>query len=236
MGEAGAAAVNEIDVAGEIEAADLHFLHPAVVNFPGNAHAGDDGDADAHLDEALDAFNGGHFNGHIEGGAIAREEFDDAAAERRFDDVGDEILVAKFADFDFAALGERMLWGNDEGELVLENFNGLKLLFARDEGDGAEIEAVVEDFVGNIAGKQAMHADLDAGMGFAEIGQSGKQGVDGAFVDAEGEFAALEGFEIGKALFDFVAEVDEALGVFAEHGACIGETDGTGAANEKRLA
>jgi hypothetical protein len=129
-----------------------------------------------------------------------------------------------------------MLGRNDHGELVLEDFDGLELVVARDEGDGAEVETVVEDFVGNIAGKQAMDANLDAGMGFAELGEGGKQAVDGTFVDAESEFAAIKANEVGETLFDFVAEVDEALGVFAEHGAGVGEANGTGAADEERLA
>src|SRR5579883_2221706 len=69
--QAGASPGNQIDMTGHIELADFDFLHPAVLNFPLDAHARNDGHAHAHLDEALDAFDGGHFNGHIEGGAMA---------------------------------------------------------------------------------------------------------------------------------------------------------------------
>src|SRR5207302_1623173 len=90
MGEAGATARNEIDVTRNVELADLHFLHPAVLDFPAHAHARDDGHAHAHLHEAFDAFDGGHFDGHVEGSTVAGEEFNDAAAKGRFDTVGDE--------------------------------------------------------------------------------------------------------------------------------------------------
>jgi hypothetical protein len=79
-------------------------------------------------------------------------------------------------------------------------------------------------------------ADLYAGMFLAEDGKGGKESVDGGFVDAEREFAALEAFEFGETFFDFVAEVDEALGVVFQEGSGIGEADWAGAANEKRLA
>ena len=70
-----------------------------MLDFPGDAHAGHDGDAHTHLHEALDAFDGGHFHGHVEGAAMAREEFDYLASEGRFDDVGDEIFLAGSASF-----------------------------------------------------------------------------------------------------------------------------------------
>src|SRR5208282_6874523 len=91
VGEAGAAARDQVDVARHVHLADLHFFHPAVLDFPLHAHARHDGHAHAHLHEALDAFDGGHFDGHFQFGAVSREEFDDAAAKRRFDAMGDKV-------------------------------------------------------------------------------------------------------------------------------------------------
>src|ERR1700737_1006046 len=92
VGKAGAAATYEIDVAGNVDLLHFSFLlfYPAVFYFPLHAHARHDGYAHAHLHEALDAFDGGHFDGHVELGVIAREKFNDAASEWGFDDVGDE--------------------------------------------------------------------------------------------------------------------------------------------------
>ena len=236
MGEAGTAARDKVDVAGHVQLADFYFLHPAVFDFPLHAHAGDDGDAHAHLYEALDAFDGGHFDGHVELGAMAGEELDDAAAKGRFDAVGDEVFVAEVFDIDFALFGEDVFWGNDEGQFVFADFGGLELRLLRNVGDGADIEAVVEDFVGDVARKHAMDADENAGVELAERGEGGQQGVDGAFVDAEREFAARERFEFAKPFFYFVAEIDQALGVVHEEGAGVGEADGAGATDEERLA
>ena len=235
MGEAGATAGNDVEVAGDIELADFELFEPAVFDFPGDAHARNNGNAHAHLHEALDAFDGGHFHGHVEGRAMAREELDHSAAEGRFDDMSDKIFFAEFLDLDFAFLGKRMLGRNNQGEFVFEDFGGLELRIARHKGNGAEIESIVDDFVRNIAREHAMETYLDAGMGFAEAGEGGEEGVDGAFVDAKREFAALESFELHEALFDLVAEVKEALGVFAEEGAGVGKADGAGAADKQGL-
>src|SRR6202007_1173582 len=64
-GEPAAPPRDHIDVARQIQLAHFHFFHPAVVNLPGHAHTRHDGDAHAHLHEALDAFHRGHFDGHV---------------------------------------------------------------------------------------------------------------------------------------------------------------------------
>ncbi|PYT78275.1 MAG: hypothetical protein DMG41_14390 [Acidobacteria bacterium] len=97
-------------MARDIELANLYFFHPAALDFPLHAHARDDGHAHAHLHEALDAFDGGHFDGHVERGAMTREQFDDAPAKRRFDNMGDEGFAGKVGDVDFVFLCKRMLW------------------------------------------------------------------------------------------------------------------------------
>ena len=164
------------------------------------------------------------------------KSLDDTAAKGRFNDVGDEVFFAELLDFDFAFFCQRVLGRNDESELVLQNFGRLKLRIARDKRNRAEIEAVVDHFVGNIAGEHAMKADLNARVGFSEVSQGGKESMDGALVDAEGEFAALEALEVHQAFLDFVAQVEEALGVFAKEGAGVGEADGARAADEEGLA
>ena len=150
--------------------------------------------------------------------------------------MGDEVFIGEVGDVNFALFREDMFWGNDQGKFVLEDFCGLELRVARDERDGAEIEAVVQDFVRNVARKHAVNAHLNAGVEFAELSERREKCVDGAFVDAERKFAAFEALEFGEALFDFVAEIDEAFGIVAEKGSCVGQADGACAADEKRLA
>ena len=236
MGQAGATARNHIDVARKVELAHFYFFHPAVVDFPGDAHAGDDGHAHTHLDETLDAFDGGHLYGHVQGGFVTAKKLDDAAAEGRFDAVGDKTLVSEVGDIHFFAACERMFRVDDERQLVFQDFRGLKLRLAGDEGDSAEVEAIVEHFVRNVARKHAVDADLHARVGGAELGESGQQGVNGAFIDAEGKFAAGQAFEFGEAFLDFVAEIDKAFGIVAEEGASVRKADGARAAYKEGLA
>jgi len=88
----------------------------------------------------------------------------------------------------------------------------------------------------NVAGKHAVDAHLDAGMFFTEFGQGREESVDGAFVYAEREFAALQALQFGEALFDFIAEIDKAFRIVLQKSSGIGEADRAGATNEKRLA
>ena len=234
--QAGAAAGHKVDVAGHVELSYFHFFHPAALDFPLHAHARHDRHAHPHLHKALNAFDGGHFDGHVESGAIASEKLDDAAPEGGLHNVSDKDLFAKLGDVHFALSCQSMLRGNDQGELIFQDFHGLELGIARHIGNGAKVEAVIEDFVGNVAGKHAMDADLDAGVQFTEFGERREKSVNGAFVDAQRKFAALEAFEFGESLFDLIAEIDEALGVLLQERSCIGEADRPGAADKKRLA
>src|SRR6516164_4517495 len=135
--------------------------------------------------------------------------------------MGDEGFAGKVGDVDFALLCKPVLWRHDQRQLVFQNLGGLELGIARHKGNGAEIETVIQDLVGNIAGKHAVNAQLDPGMQFAKFGEGGKKRVNGAFAEA---------------LFDLVAEVDETFGVIPEQCAGIGQADGASAANEERLA
>src|SRR6201999_1173801 len=113
-----------------------------------------------------------------------REKLDDAAAIWRLDDVSDEGFLAQVFDVHFALLGERMLQRNDEREFVLQYFGRLQLWLAWDERNRANVETIVEHFVGNVARKHPVHANLDAGGSRAECGQRGQQRVNRTFVDS----------------------------------------------------
>jgi hypothetical protein len=61
-----------------------------------------------------------------------------------------------------------MFGRDDQGQLVFADFGGLELRLLGNVGDGAYVEAVVEDFVGDVAGEHAMDADQHAGMELAK--------------------------------------------------------------------
>src|SRR5439155_960038 len=71
MREACSAPRYQIDVARHIHLPHFYFFHPTALDFPMDAHARHDGHAHAHLHEPLDAFDRGHFDGHVERGAVS---------------------------------------------------------------------------------------------------------------------------------------------------------------------
>jgi len=73
-------------------------------------------------------------------------------------------------------------------------------------------------------------------MQFAERGKRRKKRMDRALVDAKGKFTTLEAFQFGQALFDFIAEIDKALGIVPKKSPRIGQANGTGSADKKGLA
>ena len=146
-----AAPRNEIDVPGHIQLSHLDFLHPAALDLPLHAHARHDGDAHAHLHEPLDAFDGGHFDGHIQRRAVPREELDDAAPVRRFDDVPDEDFVTQVGDVDCrGAWLNGCLRGTTRVSSSFRISVACKLRFPGHKGNRADIEPVIQYFVRNV--------------------------------------------------------------------------------------
>ena len=69
-----------------------------------HGEAGNESNAIAHSDEALDGFEAGQLDAHVERGLVPFEGFDDAAAQWRDDIVRDEILLLQIADGDLASV------------------------------------------------------------------------------------------------------------------------------------
>src|SRR6266849_616471 len=235
LGKPRAAARDQVEVARNTELADFHFLEPAAFEFPRHAHSWNNSYAHPHLHKPLDAFDRGHFHWHVQNGAVAREEFDDPPAEWRLHNMRDEGFFAEFFDFNFLAFGEPVFWRHHQGQFILQNFRGLQLRVARHERNGAEVEAIVDDFVRNVAREHAVQADLHAGMSFAIFCERRKQSVDGTFVHAERKLASFEAIQFHEAFFDFVAKIQQPLGVFLQKRPGIGQANGARTPNEERL-
>src|SRR6266852_4041341 len=88
----------------------------------------------------------------------------------------------------------------------------------------------------DVARKHAVDAHLDTRMLFTKFGKGGEESVNGTFVHTHGEFAALQSLEFGESFFDFIAQVNQALGIVLQKGSRIGEANGARATNEERLA
>ncbi len=95
---------------------------------------------------------------------------------------------------------------------------------------------MVEQLRGNVARKGAPHGQADVGVEATVTHQGGQQGVDGAFVDAQGELAAAAGTEVVEGALGLLAKIEHALGIVDEQLAGVGELAAAGAAGEERLA
>src|SRR6267142_4273424 len=115
MRQTRSAARYQVHVAGQAQLPHLHFFHPTALDLPLHAHARDDRYAHAHLHKALDAFDGRHFDRHVQRGAMSGEKFDNSATKRRLDDVPDEGFIGEVFDVHFPALGQRMLQRHHQG-------------------------------------------------------------------------------------------------------------------------
>jgi len=62
-----------------------------------------------------------------------------------------------------------------------------------------------------ISRKHPVNAHLKPRVHFAEFGEPGSKGMDGAFVDAQ-EAPRASALQLTQALFYFVAQVQQALG------------------------
>src|SRR5580700_11338879 len=129
-----------------------------------------------------------------------------------------------------------MFGRNEQGEFIAKDLYGGELGLLGDERGDAEVQAIVQQFGGDVAGKRAAHGEMDLRIKLAIAGQHGQQRVDGAFVDAEGEFAASAGAQVVHSAADFVAEIQDAFGITEQEPAGVGKLAGTGAAGEEGFA
>ncbi len=164
------------------------------------------------------------------------KELDDAAAKRRFHDVRDERLGAQLGDIHAALPGQPMARGDDEGQLVAENFHRGQGLLLGNERRHAQIEPVVQQLRRNIARKRPADRQMNVGIELAVTGQRGQQRVNRAFVDAKGKLAVPAGAQIRHGAGDFLAEIEHALGVGGQELPGVGKLAGAGAAREQRFA
>ena len=109
------------------------------------------------------------------------EKLNDALAEGRFDDVGDEAFLAQFGEIGAAALGEAVLGRDHEGQLVAEDLDGGELRLLGNEGGDAEVEAIVQELAGNVAREGAADGQMDFGIQSGDSGPGREAGRGWSF-------------------------------------------------------
>lgn len=234
--EGGLGAVDEPEAALDFELRNGDLDEFAALEFGLDGETGDEGDAVAEGDEALDGFEAGEFDAHVEGSLVASEGFDDALAEGGGDDVGDKVLLTEFADGEAFASGERMAGGDDEGHRVGIDGDGVEAVAFGAEGEDAEFSGALQKLLGDGAGEGALDHDVDVGMNAPEGVEDGEEPEAGVLVGGDGEASAFEGAEFFEGGGGFGAQAEEAFGVGAEELAGGGEGAFAGGALKEGFA
>jgi len=96
--------------------------------------------------------------------------------ERRFHDVRNEGFIAEFGDIHFAFFAS-CVWEVPPASAHPSIFPLQQLPRRAAQGNGAEVQAVVPNFVRDIPGEHAVHAQLHAGVSFRNLAaQAGARG------------------------------------------------------------
>ncbi len=230
------AAVDEQQLALDSQLRHVYLYEIASRELFANSEAGDKSDSVAHGDEALDGFEAGQFHIDVERSLVLREERDDAAPERGDDIVGDEIFGAEIAECDFLLAREGVPRIHDEDDGVCVDADRFELRIFRREGYDSELDIAAEDMLGDFAGEGALYQDRDMRALAAKAVEHGQQIEAGVFVGGEVEVSTLEGSQLFESRGGFAAQLDEALGIFAQQFAGSGERAFARGALEKRLA
>ncbi len=129
-----------------------------------------------------------------------------------------------------------MSWPDDQSEGVAVKFYCCQFPLLRQVGNHSDIQLMIQHLARNVARKYAMDANLDSGVCLPVAVESRKQGMDRAFVHADGHLAALEAAQFLHALADLLAEIEHAVGILEEQHAGIRQGPRAGSLHEERLA
>jgi hypothetical protein len=130
--------------------------------------------------------------------------------------VRDEIFGAKFTKCDFFLAREGMTRVHDEDDRVGIDADGFELRIFRWEGYDAELDVAAEDVLGDAAGESSLSHNRDIRALVAEAVEHGQQIEAGVFVGGEIEMPALEGPQLFERGAGFVAQLEQAFGIFAQ--------------------
>ena len=94
----------------------------------------------AHGHKALDGFDGGQFDDHVQRRPIALESLNDLQTQRGCDIVGNEVFLAQIVDRDPRLAGHGMVGTDNQCQAVGIDGDGAKLRRIGAEGDDADLE------------------------------------------------------------------------------------------------
>ena len=224
------AAVYEAELAPEVDAFDGEQLHfPGFDLVAGKAFA-DEGDAGVRADEALDHADTGKLHRDADAGAIGAEELVEdlagVAGARK-----NQGLRGDFLEGDLRAMRQGIAAADHETQAVARdvmNFDGGR--FNR-EGNDTDVDRAVFHALQNLVAEIAIDADVHLGIAALKFSENvGEQIEARGFVGAKNEGALDNVAAVGHDLNGFVAQAQQALGIFEENLTSRSEFDGLGGA------
>lgn len=236
VGEGRTVAVDQPETASDVQFGDGDLDQFSARQLRLDGEAGNEGNAVAAGDEALDGLEAGKLDTHVEGSLMAGEGFDNALPQRGCDGVGDEVFLAEFANGDLVLFGQRVFRVDDKRDRVGIDGDGMEAGIIGAKGEYAELGGTFEDLVGDLAGEGALDGYAELRVGAAERIEHGKQPEAGVFVGGNDEAAAFEGAEFFKSRDGFAAKAEKSLGIAAQEPAGGGEGAVAGGALEQRLS
>ncbi len=216
MRQAGLSAMNDANATldGELRNGDPN--QTAARELGSDTEARHQGDAAAHLNEALDGLERGEFDAHVQRGFVLFEGLHDLLPERRGDGMRDEAAGAQIADRDGTGASEGVTGIDDKGEFVAVDDGRAELWVVWSEREKAELDGMKENIVWNAAGEGSLDGDFDAPVLLAEIGEQRQQIEAGVLVGGNVEAAGVQSAELADGGCGLGAEIEHFEGVFAE--------------------
>ena len=231
--EAAVAAVDEAELAPEVDAFDGEELHVTGFDVVLGETLADDGDAGVGSDEALDHADAGELHGDMDARAIGAEEFvEHLAGEARARK--NERLLGDFVESDLGAMGQRVFCADHEAQAVFVDVVHLQVGRLDGQSDDADVNGAVFHALQNLVTEVAVDADVYERVAALKFGKNiGEQIEAGGFIGAEDDRALDDIAAVGDDLDGFVAKAEEFFGIFEKNFTGGSELDGLGGAVEE---
>jgi hypothetical protein len=193
-------------------------------------------DADPHLDRALDAVEAGQRDLDVDRRLPALVGAQHAVARRRRIVVRDHDLASDFLQRHAVAPRQRMFRRRQQHHVVAAERERLHAAIRRLEREHAEVEAAIEDGVGDLPGRHAPDVDDDVGMSHRESLDVRQQAVHGRFVGADDDAAAAHLLQLADGRLRLAGEPEEPLRIVLQEASGLGQRAVARRAVEQPLA
>jgi hypothetical protein len=228
--KAAVAAIDQAKFAPEIDAIDIEeFYLAGFYLIPGKTFT-DEGNARVCADETFDHADAGEFHGDVQARTIGAEKLVENLA-REASARQDHGLGRDFFQRDLRAIRKRVARADHETHTVAVDMVDLEVGRLGRQGHNAYIDGAIFDALQNFVAEVAVDTDVHQRIAALEFRENVGEKIEaGGFIGAEEDRPLHDVAAIGNDLDGFVAQPEQALGVFEEHFARGRKLDGLGRA------